>query len=63
MFLADDIFDLDKKILSQVGRKKLIEQAGSASVLACLQTPIEAHHIKAHMADTSHRAIRRISAF
>ena len=35
-YMTDEVFDLDQKVLSVIGRKKLIEQAGTASVLACL---------------------------
>lgn len=62
-YMTDEVFDLDQKVLSVIGRKKLIEQAGTASVLACLQTPIQAKHFKAHLAYVSHKAIRRLSAF
>ena len=44
-------------------RAKEIGEASTTSVLACLQTPIQVYHIKNQIALSSHRAIRRLSAF
>ena len=40
--VTEDVYDLDQNILSAKDRKNLIEEASTSSVLACLQTPIEA---------------------
>ena len=60
---AEEVFDLKNRVLPMAERKKLFENASSTSVLACLQTSIEKHHIIDHLAIICQKAIRRIAGF
>jgi len=55
------VFDLKQQMSNE--RSKQILEAGTTSVLACLQTPIQVHQIINHVALSTRRAIRRLSAF
>ena len=59
--VAEEVFDLKKRVLPMAERKKLVEDASSTSVLACLQTSVEKNHITDHLAIVCQKAIRRIA--